>query len=412
MICNKALIICWDFPPNKAIGGRRWAKISKSLLKLGIEVDVISSRPKRSEGKLAWIENSYFQQLGKHHCNTNVFVEWLNDYKTPLSFIKIRIAKFILSNFYKGTIYDKAIGIEKAFISQISNIVLVKNIDTVFVTGAPFNLIYYAAIFKSKFPHIKIVADYRDPWLGAKNYGMQQLKPFKKQQEIDKQNFVMEHVDVITAPNAFLLDEIKLSYSGSKKQIAKFIELPHAFDPDDIKKTNNAVEQENKVIKILYAGTLYLDIDSHLVLLNDAISELKKHNINVEVDFYCSETNKAKIFENNASKVKFKQPIGDDIFNEIAKSDLLLILLSEHNKNYLTSKFFEYLPYGKPYLYVGPDGFVAKKIQDDDLGYILKSPLNIIEIISQSRTKGQIAHTSQIEQYSFDHVLKQFLQKP
>ena len=38
---KKILLICWDFPPNNGIGGRRWAKLIKYLAKSDVECHVM-----------------------------------------------------------------------------------------------------------------------------------------------------------------------------------------------------------------------------------------------------------------------------------------------------------------------------------------------------------------------------------
>jgi hypothetical protein len=60
------------------------------------------------------------------------------------------------------------------------------------------------------------------------------------------------------------------------------------------------------------------------------------------------------------------------IFNVISESDFVLILLAEHNKDFKTTKFYEFLPFQKPYLYIGSLGQVAKNISEDEMGFVIK----------------------------------------
>ena len=231
---KKILLLCWDFPPNEGIGGRRWAKMAKWLCKLDYELHVIKSSSKNDSTKSAWISDVDSKKITIHNINYFFAVKWLNSLNnTFLGKIKYRLGKVILNYFSGGTIYDKAIGKEKEILTLANHLIKQYQISNLIVTGAPFNLVYYAAKIKEQNPNIFVIADYRDPWLLAINYGMKGLPLERKKVEEEKQNLVFENVDCVTAPNKFLLEQIKNTYSGSKGIKSKFLELEHAFDPDD-----------------------------------------------------------------------------------------------------------------------------------------------------------------------------------
>ncbi len=404
---RKVLVICWEFPPNNSIGGRRWAKISKSLLKLGYSVSVISTEPGSQAKKSTWISDEDLGRIKLHYCPGNLLEKWLNDYKSPFSFLKIRLARILLSTFFNGTIFDKAIGVKRRFISLAADVIRKDKIDLVFVTGTPFSLLYYTALLKQDFKDLKVVADYRDPWLEAQNYGMQQLSPRRKDFERKKQNYVFEQVDYVCAPNPVLLAEIRNTYTGKGPVKAKFIELPHAFDPDDVVHAANAAVTETT--KIIYAGTVYLGIEDYLKFLNESVTYCRQQapGLKLEISFYTYQKEQEVIFKDNEDVVRFSGSIGDGVFQIARVSDFILILLSEHNKNYVTSKFFEFLPYQKPYLYVGPAGLVSEKIVKEGLGYYLKSKEDLYKVLSN--TQRLTPSGDAIDKYSFDSTTKNLL---
>ena len=404
------MIVCWDFPPHDAIGGRRWAKIAKSLIKLGYTVSVITSEVNLSKKKLAWISEKEFEKIHLYYLSNHLLAKWLVDYHSPFKFLKIRAAQFLLSTFFKGTIFDRAIGIENRFSRLATGIIQKREIGMVFVTGAPFNLVYYTSKLKNTFPELKIVSDYRDPWINAQNYGMKNLSPAKMKDEQAKQNYVFEHADYVTAPNVFLLQEIKDTYTGTKEIISKFVELPHAFDPDDVVQVLNT-SKDSKKIKIVYGGTLYLGIDRYLELINRMVMYMKTSfkDKQLEIVFYTNESDKFAFFSENADCVKFSKAVGDKIFEEIATADFILILLSEHNKNYVTSKYLEFLPYKKPYLYVGPEGFVSAKIEQEGFGYYLREPEDIATILLENDKQPFTESVKNLEQYTFDAITTKLL---
>lgn len=405
---GNVLVVCWDFPPNKGIGGRRWAKLAKSILKQGYKVSVISKCPEVSN-TTSWISMQDYLSIRHYHIRESIWVKMLNEYEWWWSFLSVRLAQWILTIFSKGTIYDKAIGIENEFLKLASRVIRDDKIAVIFVTGAPFNLIYYCSKLKASNPQLKIVCDYRDPWIGAENYGMKHLSESRKKQELRKQNQVFENCDVISAPNRFLLEEIKRSYTGIRLSV-DFIELSHAFDPDDVIEYEYSENKTTSRVRIVYAGTIYIGGEPYLNLLDNAVGELKtkRPDLSLEIDIYTNDTDCAMSLINQDC-FRIRKPIGDKIFNEILHSDFVLILLADHNKNYLTSKFFEFLPYMKPYIYVGPPGFVAEKIVNEKIGFYLSSPNKLEEIIEVG-VKNEIKHPK-ILRYSFDYVVGQFFEK-
>lgn len=375
---------------------------------MGYSISVIQSTPKGAASKVAWIGNEHLSKIKRYSCSKHFLVDWLNDYDSTLSFLKIRISNFFLNLFFKGTIYDKAIGIKHKYLELAREVIKKDNIDTVFVTGAPFNLLYYTAALKTEFSHVKIVADYRDPWIKAHNLGMLNLSRKKENDELNKQNYVFEHVDYVTAPNSILLKEIKNTYTGASPNLAKFIELPHAFDPDDVLKGKSELYKNGKIL-IVYAGTLYFGIEKYLYFLNESFNYARARGAPslVDIGFYTKQREHEAIFKENIDSIKFFDAIGDDIFEIIKSSDFILILLTEYNKNYLTSKFFEFLPYKKPYLYLGPQGVVSDKIKAEGLGYCLTDPTDLYKVISA--TSRLTPSGEAIERYSFDRVTENFL---
>lgn len=401
--------MCWEFPPKRSIGGRRWAKLAKSFVKLNYKVSVISNMPSSRHEPFHWISTEIYSKIKTYNCDENFLVKWLNDYSSPLRKIKVRVAKFFLEVCFKGTIYDRTIGVENAFCTLAKKVIEKDNINIVFVTGAPFNLLYYTAMLREQFKSIKIICDYRDPWIKAQNYGMKELTEKRRSYELQKQNYVFEKVDIVTAPNGFLLQEIKETYTGKERKVAKFIELQHAFDPDDVI-TNRKVE--NKKIKIVYAGALYLGSDIYLKLINDSIDHIKQNapDFLPEITIYTNDMDKKDVFTRNSDTIKISNLIGEKIFEEVSKADYIIILLAEHNKNYLTSKFFEFLPYKKPYIYIGPMGFVSQKIEKEKFGFCLMDKTDLLKILSTQSNEKMISD-GLINENTFDSITKEFLKK-
>ena len=159
---KNVLLICWDFPPNYGIGGRRWAKFAKCLVRDGYFIHVIKSTTPNGNSTSPWLKDVDHNKVFINSIKPHWAVEWLHSYDSLISFAKIRFAKYFLKLKFKGTIFDKAVGIQNEFIAIATELITKNNIKNVIVTGAPFNLIYYTALLKKRNKDLHIIADYHE----------------------------------------------------------------------------------------------------------------------------------------------------------------------------------------------------------------------------------------------------------
>ncbi len=415
MANKKILLLCWEYPPNKGIGGRRWAKLSKYMAKAGYECHVIKSVNHSISQPSPWTKDIQSDKIKVYDIEPHFLMKWLSGNVTTLKKIKYLLAQKLLLLIYNGTIYDKAIGIEQKLIKLSQKIIDKHQIDFIIVTAAPFNLMYYTAQLLKNNPKLISLADFRDPWLTAVNYGMKQLSPARKKVEEEKQNLVLSNFNYISAPNTFLLEEIENSYTGKLPIKAQFIEIPHAFDIDDYNPNMNqpSTQSNSEKFQIVYGGAMYLGVENYIAQFSKAINDFEKQFPlkKIEVIFY---TEDYKKFQSIYDNLIFKPSIGDEFLKEVAKADYILILLAEHNKDSKTTKYYEYMPLNKPYIYLGPKGFVSESIVVDHLGYVFSNNPNNLATIFDSKSTISEAKSEPITQHSFGNrvnILSQLFHK-
>ena len=181
---KRFLLINFDFPPNQGIGGRRWAKLAKALAAQGHEIFVIKAAPIARNKNSNWSEDVQHDRIH--------VLEIPRTYPTSISHpsgnllgkIRFRLDRWRLLLTERGTIYDQSIGWDKEMMEPCRKWIQEHQINCIIVTGAPWNLLVYAAQLKAEFPQCRLLVDYRDPWLTAKNYGMQSLSPKRMAHEI------------------------------------------------------------------------------------------------------------------------------------------------------------------------------------------------------------------------------------
>ncbi|MCC6600479.1 MAG: hypothetical protein IT223_07365 [Crocinitomicaceae bacterium] len=365
------LLICYDFPPNQGIGGRRWAKFAKELAERGYKVYVIKSEPIDGNIPSPWTDDTIHANIEVHSLPRKYPQVISHPGSSVWEKLTYRIYKWKLRRQEKGTIYDIAIGWEDVFQAKAREIISSHNIKNVIATGAPFNLLVYASRLKQLNPEINLIADYRDPWLGAVNMGMPQLSSKRRLVETEKERFVLSMADTVTFPYEHLMEDVRNGVSGGKNSSANFLTLSHFFDPADVKER---APVENEKITMVYGGEIYLGLEDHLKYFWQYLEGLKNTHPELyrklEVKIFAPSSPSVYGWKNN-EVVQWSKPIGKNIFYELRRAKICLLFLAKHNKNFRTTKFQEYLCFGKPFVHIGEQGAVAEFIREYKLGTVV-----------------------------------------
>ena len=384
---ERVLLCCYGFPPNTGIGGRRWAKLAKGLAQNGTAVEVINADLPKT-GASPWSEDVSHPLITVHSVPSDYPTALSHNRGGVLGRLQYRLTLYALKRREAGTVFDVACGWEPQLQAKALEIIDKYGIAHVLATGAPFNLLYYATRLKTFRPNLHVLCDYRDPWMTAQNYGMSNLETRRKAEEQKKQDFVFANADVITAPNTFLCDEIVKS--GCRPPLGKVRELPHFYDPDDIPK---AVElPKSGTQRLVYGGALYLGLEPAMEQLQRALEYLELHAPSLweklEIDMYTPDFESALVQGRFPDKVRIHPAIGKAFFAELEQADAALVFLADHNRNFLTTKYFEYLPFQKPILYFGPAGHVSATIEEQGIGHVVSQPQTLVEVLEALGSKS------------------------
>lgn len=401
----RILLFCYDFPPNQGIGGRRWAKFAKGLAQEGHQVHVILASERTGNTPSPWSDDVSLPDIKLHYLQRK-FPEVIDVGPTTVwQKLTYRIELFKLKMTVKGTIYDQACQLEKSILRLANKLVEEESIEAVIATGAPFSMLYYGALTKRTHPHLKFLADYRDPWLTARNLGMPSLSVSRKKEEMRKQAIVFAQADVVTSPY------LSLNATMQKEAHSKprFEVLPHFFDPDDVPDPTQNSGRTDK-IHLVYGGALYLELDPYLEWFARCLHHLRDKAPalydRLEVDFYTADSQFKRFFSGLENKVRFHAPIGKNFFKVAQNATAALVFLTESKKDHLTTKFFELLPLRKPLFYFGPDGFASSQIQAQSLGHLNTSTEAFTKNIQQL-TENNVVELPWPEEHTLQFRTKQ-----
>jgi hypothetical protein len=363
------ILVNYDFPPNKGIGGRRWGKLAKEFAEQDCIVHVVKADALSDTEKSVWSEEVNNKNIFVHSL-PRIYPQILLTQPTNF-FEKLQYRKALNSvkKNFKGTPYDISLGWEKHLVPKLNDLAKKHPIAWVFATGAPWDMLRVVAEWKKEHPSIKYWADFRDPWLNARNYGMPFLSPEKKKEEENKAQSVLKNATVLSTPAMQILEHFSsLNLIDSTNN--KFFHLKHFHS--EPKLTEQSFGFSSSDITIEYGGEIYLDTEPYLEQIAKDLTKLREFDPSLyerlNINFHSSSFNKIQEIFKHHPCVRISDSIGKKIEDRIAQAHWCIILLAEHNKDFFTTKYYEYQTLGTPYLYVGANGDVLKNIEKENRG--------------------------------------------
>lgn len=423
---KKILIITYYWPPAGGPGVQRWLKFAKYLPEFGwkpviytpenpsyplLDETLMNDVPEDIEIVRTKIWEPY-QLAEKLNKSNKKFKAGQFDVGKNQSW-KSKLSIWVRGNFF---IPDARVFWVKPSIQFLEKYIHENNINTIVTSGPPHSLHLIGLGLKDKFPNLKWIADFRDPWTEISYYKHLKLTKSSDKKHRQLESAVFKNADITLAT----------SYTDAenfRKAGANSVCITNGFDESDSDKPK--IQTEN-ILKdkftLSYIGVLeQLRNPENLWKVLD---ELVKENI----DF-------AKYFS-----LKFVGRIDDKILNfiessslknhilnlgylahgkaveEMQTSEILLItnFPNESSKGIIPGKIFEYLASGKQILSFGPDQADVSKILNEtqagkhfnysDSETVKKFILEKFDLWKN----GQLSENTQhIEQFSRKNLTKQ-----
>lgn len=410
------LLVCQTFPPVPGIGGRRWAKFSKYLSRVGFRIHVITT-PHNQETRSKWTQDVHNNPNIISYPIPNPYPEWKPS-KSLLGKIRNRLTYWKLLASTRGTPFDKSIYWHAAVKQKTTQLLQQHSISTFILTGAPFHHFYHLGKLKQQFPSIQLILDFRDPWTQGTAYGMKEISPkrFAYEQQIEQE--ALRQADLIIGPyDPTIMLGKTLEDSGTQAQKST---IPHAYDPEDLPAKDKASPKEQDHLKLIYGGSLYPGVEPYLRQLAIVLRDLQHKNPDdlkkFSFSFYTPETHLSNIFEGlPQSVVHFHAPVSHkEILNKVQQSDVCLLFLNEEKKHFRTTKFAEFSTLGRPFLLFGPEGEVAEFIDHHQIGRTISDGQfdrhQLLAILQELQHIDAYQSNFQYEQYSYPAVTHKLVQ--
>lgn len=371
---KKVFIISYSFPPNNAIGGRRWAKFAKELNRLNCDVKVLTFNNKNNNSFSNWVSDIESFKNDITYIPTN-YPKWLDNpegvqgkllYKMSLLYVKCRL---------KGNYYDRASFLREQTIGTIEKYIKM-GYNNIIVTCAPFKLGLWVSELIAKYPKINFIVDFRDPWTNNLTaYGLSSMSKKRINYELFCEQQVINRFGKITvvAEEMKKYFEEKYAVSNDKIQV-----INNGFDEDDFKNStlvDDTFFKKQGKMKIVFTGSFYEKASYLLKELVQVISTNKKFTEKFEFHFFGNMPNEAlkiiNILPDNFYYHGFIEL--KNIYSIISKSDFCALFLTDDINYSLSTKFLEYLSQGKKIVVFSKGGPTADFIESNYLGISVNS---------------------------------------
>lgn len=367
----KVLLISYYWPPAAGGGVHRWLKFSKYLDKTKVDLTVYTpSNPeypavdeksldqipkdiKVIKKKIFEVYSLYKMFTGKKK-DEKIYSGFINEQNS----IKQKISVWIRGNFFIPDARKFWIKPSIKFLCQLQK---EQGFDVIISTGPPHSMHLIALGIKEKYPTIKWISDFRDPWTKIDFYDKLNLS--KRSDALHKKlerKVLMKSDQVVTISNTCAKDLASLS---NNREISV---ITNGFDPEDF---DFEVSLDSS-FTISHIGSMNEDrspielIESLSDLITDGhplVDEIKIQLIG-QVDGVIKDTVEKLGVQSYVSYIPFMDH--KDVIKVMKSSKVLLLVINRtpDAAGILTGKAFEYIGANRPILTIGPKEGDMKEI--------------------------------------------------
>lgn len=366
---KKVLVITYYWPPGGGAGVQRWLKFTRYLPETGWEPVILTvdpafaQYPATDESLLEDIApglqihktpaTNFFRLAGARRNNIPSAGFANREKKGALDFI----LRFIRGNFF---IPDPRKGWNRHAFRKASELISSQGINLIITSSPPHSTQLIGLKLKKRFPHLKWIADLRDPWTDIYYYNEFLHTPPAKYFDALYEKKVLSAADRIITVGEKLKEIFAAKVRGSEPKISV---VTNGYDEDDFKGMEASSPQK---FTITYTGTIssLYPIDSFI----EAVKRVQDTGGEIILRFagFVSGELREKILASlPPSTAEFLPYVSHpEAIRLMLSSSALLIIIPRHRNNgcIITGKIFEYIASGKPVILVGPPGGDASDI--------------------------------------------------
>jgi glycosyltransferase involved in cell wall biosynthesis len=364
---KKVLIITYYWPPSGGSGVQRWLKFVKYLPEFGWSPFIFTpenpsfaikdeSLSKDIPEEAEVIHFPIWEPYAAFFALSGIFAKPVTAKPTQLVSAKNQSFFQRVSTWIRGNLFipDPRVFWVKPSARFLEGFIKDNQISTIITTGPPHSLHLIGLRLKKKNPHIKWLADFRDPWsewgfLDTLRVG-EWARRYHKRLEAN----VLAAADEIITITPFYVRQFE-AIGNRKVQL-----LTNGFDEDDFK-TLDYAKSERFIIRHIGLVNEKCDPRPFLRAVQQLAMEMPEFGKYVQLEFIGEVHVQIKQFVREYKTlneiVKFTGNIPhSQLIEQYGSSSLLVLILTGYKdaEGYMPGKLFEYLATGLPILGIGP----------------------------------------------------------
>jgi hypothetical protein len=353
------IVIAHRYKPYNRVGGIRWINLVEHLQKLDNTIHVVTvPRANNNSGDVVKVSKNLIIHYTKSDYFYKIFEVQHKEITKKLMAIGVqKLGSLVWYDDFAQHWYSDLKEVVVPLIEEYPKSVLI-------ATGAPFQACYHLMRICKERKYNNYVLDFQDPW---------SKDPYRKyifnwmKKKVEK----FEETTIINSRNnVYVTNGLKdlMEYNNSN---AIIIENGHDFYKGESKKDNGLYMLNEKVIKLLYLGTLANGRDEIFI---DFLNKFENNTmIQLKLDVFGRVsrvfTNWVKQNNHHKIEINFKTPISRKAIPKISKNYQYGLQLNSQVYKYLVStKIYEYPALGLPVLSINGGGEIESIIENNKIG--------------------------------------------
>jgi Glycosyltransferase Family 4 len=234
-------------------------------------------------------------------------------------------------------------------------------IDTVLLNSPPYSSLFIGCHIKKRFPHVRLITEIRDDWLGYYLVHFDtSTTGYKRRMAAQLEAQAIHLSDYVTAVTPAQRDAIRNRYPAEPAD--KFFCVPNGYDPEQYADFRWTPRRRDKML-VTYFGSTYTSVPYSPVDYLETVDNLPPAiRDRIETRFIGRVSLEAKpLLENRRHTVT---QLGflpqQEAILRLQDSDYLLLVIGDSSSH--AGKLFDYLASGIPILAITPEGGEAARI--------------------------------------------------
>jgi glycosyltransferase involved in cell wall biosynthesis len=369
---KKVLIITYYWPPSGGAGVQRTLHFAKHLsdyncIPYVLTVDpTYASYPVKDESLKALVPQRLNISYTKSFEALNILSAVAGKDKVPYggftnqkksSFFQ-DVLKWIRGNFF---IPDARIGWVKYATKKAAELIREHQIDCILISSPPHSSQLIGLNLKKEFPHLKWIADLRDPWTDIYYYKELLHTDWAKKKDRLLEKKVLERADTALVVSSYI--KYAFAEKSLKVNVDKIHVLPNGYDEGDFEVSE---KKNSDKFYITYVGTM-ADSYKPTVFFEALAKVIQQNKIEHLVFRFVGSVPvsiKEKLNELGINSEFIGHVVHQEAVRYMLSSNLLLLVIPDAPgaEGILTGKLFEYLGAGKRIVGIGPSNGDAATI--------------------------------------------------